>query len=58
MSDLIPNLEELRAKLPTDGTAQDAHQFVGELATATSVEDANMAIGALVDRWLELPDVH
>lgn len=58
MSDLIPNLEDLRAQLPTDGTAQDAHQFVAELATLASAEDVNMKIDALVDRWLEVPNDH
>lgn len=58
MSDLIPNLEDLRAQLPTDGTAEPAHQFVAELATVASAEGVNMKIDALVDRWLEVPDDH
>lgn len=58
MSDLIPNLEDLRAQLPTDGTAEAAHQFVAELATVASAEGVTMKIDALVDRWLEVPDDH
>lgn len=58
MSDLIPNLEDLRAQLPTDGTAEAAHQFVAELATVVSAEDVNTKIDGLVDRWLEVPDDH
>lgn len=52
MSDLIPNLDDLRAQLPTDGTAQDAHEFVSELGMVASVEDVGMKTDALVDRWL------
>lgn len=47
VSDLIPNLEDLRAQLPTDGTAQDAHEFVAELATVVSAEDVDMKIDAV-----------
>ena len=54
MSDLIPNLEDLRAQLPTDGAAQYAHEFVGELAALTFIEDMDVKIDALVDRWLEV----
>lgn len=53
MSELIRNLEDLYAQLPTDGTVLDAHEFVAELATAASIEDVDMKIDALVDRWLE-----
>lgn len=58
MSELIPNLEDMRAQLPTDGTAQDAHEFVAELAIVVSAEDVDMTIDALVDRWLEVSDDH
>ena len=54
MSDLIPNLDDLRGQLPTDGTAQDVHEFVAELAIVASTEDVGMRIDALVDRWLEV----
>lgn len=56
MSELIRNLEDLRAQLPTDGTVLDAHEFVAELATAATVEDVDIKIDALVDRWLEESD--
>lgn len=56
VSDLIPNIDDLRAQLPTDGTAQDAHGFVQELATALSADDVDVKIDALVDNWLEVSD--
>lgn len=56
MSDLIPNLEDLREQLPMDGTAPDAHEFIGELAVAASIDDLGARVDALVDRWLEVPD--
>lgn len=56
VSDLIPNLEDLRAQLPSDGTALDAHEFVEELEAAVSVEDVEVKVDALVDRWLEVAD--
>lgn len=55
MSDLIPNLDELRAKLPTEESALDAHEFVEELAKAGTLVEVNAKIDALVDRWLEVP---
>ena len=58
MSELIPNLEDLRAQLPTDSTAHDAHQFVEALEPAESAEDVAASIDTLVDRWMELPDDH
>lgn len=58
MSDLIPNLEDLRAQLPSDDTAQDAREFVAELATAASAASVDKKIDALVDRWLEVSDEH
>jgi hypothetical protein len=58
VSDLIPNLEDLRAQLPTDGTTQDAHEFVAELSAIVSAADVDMKIDALVDRWLEVSDDH
>ncbi|OYN77044.1 hypothetical protein CG716_19515 [Mycolicibacterium sphagni] len=54
MSDLVPNLDDLRGQLPTDGTAQDAHEFVAELAIIASAEDVGPKIDTLVDRWLEV----
>jgi hypothetical protein len=54
MSELIPNLEDLRAQLPTDETARDAHEFVNELATGEAAEDVASKVDALVDRWLEV----
>lgn len=56
MSDLVPNLEDLRDQLPIDGTALDAHEFLEELATAESVEEMDVKVEALVDRWLEVSD--
>lgn len=56
--DLIPNLQHLRAQLPIDGSTQDAHEFIEELATAVFAEDIDIKIDALVDRWLEEPDEH
>ena len=50
MSDLIPNVEDLREQLPTDGTALDAHEFIGELATAASIEELEIRADALVSR--------
>lgn len=58
MSDLIPNLEDLRARLPSDETAVDAHEFIAELESVVSVDDADMKVDALVDRWLEVLDDH
>ena len=58
MSELIPNLEDLRAQLPTDGTAHDTHQFIEALELAASAEDVAANIDTLVDRWMELPDDH
>lgn len=55
MSDMIPNLEDLRAQLPTDGTAQDALEFISELAVATTPAAVDEKVDALVDRWLEVP---
>lgn len=56
MSDLIPNLEDLREQLPTDGMALDANEFIGELTTAESIEEMEIRADALVDRWLEVSD--
>lgn len=55
MGELIPNLNDLRAKLRADESASDAHEFMGELATAGTVAEINAKVDALVDRWLELP---
>lgn len=56
MSDLIPNLDDLRAKLPAEGSASDARAFMTELANASSPTEIGANIDALVDRWLEVPD--
>jgi hypothetical protein len=56
MSDLIPNLDDLRAKLPGDESASDAREFVEELSKAGSPAEVSANVGALVDRWLEVPD--
>lgn len=58
MSELIPNLEDLRVQLSTDVTSQYAHEFVRVLATAESTEDVASKVDALVNRWLEVPDDH
>jgi hypothetical protein len=56
MSDLIPNLDDLRAKLPPDEPASDAREFVEELSKAASSAEIIANVDALVDRWLEVPD--
>lgn len=56
MSELIPNLDDLRAKLPAEETAKDAHEFIEELAKAGSIADVQANVDALVDRWLEVTD--
>ena len=56
MGELIPNLDDLRAKLLAEESAPDAHEFMGELATAGTVAEINANIDALVDRWLAVPD--
>lgn len=56
MSDLIPNLDDLRAKLPAAESVKDAHEFLEELAKAGSLAEAQANVDALVDRWLEVPD--
>lgn len=56
MSDLIPNLDALRAQLPTEESATDAHDFIEELARAGSVAEVEANVEALVDRWLAVPD--
>lgn len=53
---MIPNLEDLRAQLPTDGTAMDTHEFVAELAAAASIEEVETKIDHLVERWLGVSD--
>lgn len=55
MSDLMPNLGDLRAKLPATKSAFDAHDFVDELAKAGTLVEVNANIDALVDRWLKVP---
>lgn len=56
MSELIPNLGDLRLKLPTEESAKDALAFLDELAKAGSLAGAQANVNALVDTWLELPD--
>ena len=56
MSDLIPNLDDLRAKLPQDESASDAREFVEELSKAAPPAEIVASVDALVDRWLEVPD--
>ncbi|MEN3121220.1 hypothetical protein [Janibacter sp. LM] len=56
MSDLIPNLGDLCAKLPAKDVAPDAHEFVEQLAKASTPGEVNANIDALVDRWLKVPD--
>ncbi|CAM3422181.1 hypothetical protein OCAE111667_09160 [Occultella aeris] len=55
MSELIPNLNDLRAHLPVDDTAADAREFLGEVAKGQSFTEVTANVGALVDRWLEVP---
>ena len=55
MSELIPNLADLQAKLPADETAKDAHEFIEELAKAGSIAEVQANVDAMVDRWLEVP---
>lgn len=56
MSDLIPNLEDLREQIPVDGTVPHAHEFIEELAAGVSIADVGARVDALVDRWLEVTD--
>jgi hypothetical protein len=56
MSGLIPNLDDLRAKLLAEASALDAHEFIDEVATAGTVAEINAKVDALVDRWLAVPD--
>lgn len=58
VSELIPNLEDLRAQLPTDETALDAHEFLIALSNAASLKDVETTVDALVDAWLEVPVEH
>jgi hypothetical protein len=56
MSELIPNLDDLREQLPPDSIAKDAHEFVGELEKATTTAEVSSSVDALIDRWLEVSD--
>ena len=56
MSDLIPNLDDLRDKLPQDESASDAREFLAELSKAATPAEMIASVDALVDRWLEVPD--
>lgn len=55
MSDLVPNLDDLRAHLPSEATAPDAHALLERLSEATTVEEAVAKVDALVDEWLIVP---
>lgn len=56
MSELIPSLDDLRSQLATGETAQDAHEFLGELANGESTADVAALVDSLVDRWLKGSD--
>ena len=55
MSDLIPNLDDLRNLLPPDETAPDAHAFLERLSEAATEDEAVAKVDALVDEWLTVP---
>ncbi len=55
MSDLVPNLVDLRGFLPKIESATAAHVFLDRLSRATTVKDAGENIDALVDEWFALP---
>lgn len=58
MSKLIPNLDDLRAQLPADGSGSDAREFIEELGKAASRTDSESLVDALFDRWLgQLDDI-
>jgi len=56
MSDLVPNLDDLRGLLPPEETAPDAHALLERLSEATTVEEAVAKVDALVDEWLIVPN--
>ena len=54
MSDLVPNLDDLRDFLPEIESAPDAHALLDCLSEATTVEEAVAKVDALVDEWLAM----
>ena len=53
MSELLPNLDALRASLPISGPAAlDARELTEAVATAGSPDEITAAIEAVVGRWL------
>lgn len=55
MSDLAPNLDDLRGFLPKIESAPAAHALLERLSEATTVEEAFAKVDALVDEWLTMP---
>lgn len=55
MSDLVPNLEDLRSFLSDIDSAPDAHAFLDRLSEATTFDGAVAKVDALVDEWLAVP---
>ncbi len=55
MSDLVPNLDDLRDLLPPEETAPDAHAFLERLSQAATADDAVARVDALVSEWLAVP---
>lgn len=56
MSELIPNLDDLRIQVPPGEDTTDTSEFLAELATAASVDEVTRRVDALIDRWLEVPN--
>ena len=55
MSDLVPNLDDLRDFLPPAEAAPDAHALLERLSEASTVDEAVAKVDALVDEWLTMP---
>lgn len=55
MSDLVPNLDDLRDLLPPEDAAPDAHAFLECLSQAATVDEAVARVDALVNEWLAVP---
>jgi hypothetical protein len=54
VTDLLPNLDALREALPLSGqAADDARQMVDAVVAATTVDEVDAALDAVVVRWLE-----
>jgi hypothetical protein len=52
VSELLPNLEPLAALLGHATSAKaDAHALLDAVATATSVDELDEAIGTIVESW-------